>query len=1109
MTAAQPASLATMSATERRALLAQLLSGRTDQPQSYPLSFAQQRLWFLDRLNPGNPAYNIPGAFDLEGAVDVAALTEALNDIVKRHATLRTVFSESDGRPVQTVLPTLRLSLPVIDPDGEGLDERIDEARRLVDAEAATAFDLREAVIRARLIRLTPQRHILVVVLHHICADGWSLLVFNRDLATAYAARRVGDTASFTPLATDYARFSAAQRKELAGARLEHLLGFWKSTLEGLPALDLPLDRPRPALAQLRGEAIDLSLDGTLVAAARELARQESTTLYCVLLAAFRGVLARLSGQSDFAIATPVAGRTHTAIEDLIGFFVNTLPIRLDLTAARDFRDLARRTGEGMTLAQAHQELPFEKLVEELNLPRDTSRNPLVQVLFALQNAPMQPLQLDGLSTRAFPYRLPAARFDLELHLWDGRRSWTGARDVEAGLTGTLFYNSELFDRGTMTSLIAMLNAWLRSALASPDLPLSELPLLDATSHAAIIQAGDGGEAPTVDLVDMLATARSRFAQQSALRDGNGADLSYGELFDRADRLGEALHQRGLAAGQVVALMLPRGRDLVSAMLACVRSGFTFTPIDPELPPLRAAQQIALAGAAVVLRPRSSDAGGDGPPSETVEALIDGMMLRPSCVNRPATRHDAPLYIVFTSGSTGQPKGVRMPVRAFANLIATQLGRRPEPLRTLQASAVGFDVAIQEVFFTLATGGVLISAAEADRRDPKLLAELIARERIERAFLPFALLALLARAVAASGSVLATLREIITAGEQPQLTDEVRAMFVGHPGLRLINQYGPAETHVVSEEVLEGDASDWPMLPKAGRPLAGNRLYVLDRKGRPQPFGVAGELHVGGAQIADGYLGADAPAEDRFVSDPFTETAGARMYGTGDLVKMDRDGRLSFLGRVDRQVKIRGYRVEPGEIEVVVSAHPLVTDCIVMTETDQAGAVRLAAYVVTGATPPTVTTLRDWLRPRLPDYMMPACFARIDALPLSANGKVDRAALVAAGRPLAAEAARQRPPQGETEQAIAKAWQEVLGRDDIDCDRTFFDLGGNSLLLVEVHERLGRVLAVPPTIADLFQFPTIAALARHVGAVQAKSVGLRAAPGIRDRAQRMRGEVLR
>lgn len=1115
MTAAHPKpELANLSATERRALLAQLLSSRTDQPQSYPLSFAQQRLWFLDRLNPDNPAYNIPGAFDLEGSLDITALREALDDLIARHATLRTVFSETDGRPVQTVLPAFHLSLPVSDAVGDSIEARIAAARRLVDAEAATPFDLHAGVFRARLIRLAPQRHILVVVLHHICADGWSLSVFNRDLATAYAARRAGHAAGFAPLSTDYARFSAAQRAELAGTRLEHLFAFWKSNLDGLPALDLPLDRPRPAMARLRGEAIDLSLDGALVAAARGLARQESTTLYCVLLAAFRAVLGRLSGQSDFAIAAPVAGRTHTAVEDLIGFFVNTLPIRLDLAPARDFRDLVRRTGESMARAQAHQELPFEKLVEDLNLPRDTSRNPLVQVLFALQNAPMQPLQLDGLSTKAFPYSLPAARFDLELHLWDGRRSWTGARDIDAGLTGTLFYNSDLFDRGTMIGLIAMLNGWLREAMAAPDRPLSEHALLDATSRAEIIRAGDGGAAPTIDLVEMLASARSGFARQSALRDGDGADLSYEELFDRAGRLGEALQQRGLMQGQVIALVLPRGRDLVCAMLACARNGFTFTPIDPELPPLRAAQQIALAGAALVLRARSSDARDDGPPSETVNALIDGMALPPGGGSRPTTRqdaplYDAPLYIVFTSGSTGLPKGVRMPVSAFANLITTQLDRRPEPLRTLQASAVGFDVAVQEVFFTLASGGVLISAAEADRRDPARLVELMARERIERVFLPFPLLALLARAVAISGRVLPSLREIITAGEQPQLTVEVRAMFVAHPGLRLINQYGPAETHVVSEEVLEGDASTWPVLPTAGRPLPGNRLYVLDPQGRPQPFGVAGELHVGGVQLADGYHGARALSEDRFIPDPFIETVDARMYRTGDLVKMERDGRLCFLGRCDGQVKIRGYRVEPGEIEVVLSAHPLVTDCIVTSEPDKAGTVRLAAYVVTGATPPTVPMLRDWLRPRLPDYMMPASFARVDALPLSANGKVDRAALLAAGRPLIAEAARQRPLQGETEQLIANVWQAVLGRDDIDCDSTFFDLGGNSLLLVEAHDRLGHLLAVPLTIADLFQFPTIAALARHISAARSKPAGVRAAGGIRDRAQRMRGEVMR
>ncbi|MGY3453346.1 amino acid adenylation domain-containing protein [Bradyrhizobium sp. USDA 4353] len=1101
MTSARLASdLAKMSTAEQRALLTELLSRRSDQPNSYPPSFAQQRLWFLDRLNPGSPAYNIPGAFDLSGPLDVAALTEALNDLVARHAPLRTVFAEIDGKPVQTVLPTMRVTLPLVDAADE------DVVRSLVDAEVAMPFDLRAAVLRTRLIRLTPQRHVLVVVLHHICADGWSLAVFNRNLAAAYAARRSGHDPNLPPLATDYASFSVAQRTALSGARLQHLLDFWKSALAGLPALDLPLDRPRPALGRLRGDAIDVSLEPELIAAARELARQQSTTLYCVLLAAFRAVLGRLAAQTDFAIATPVAGRTDPALENLIGFFVNTLAIRLDLETALDFSDLVRRTSETMIQAQAHQELPFEKLVDELNLPRDTSRNPLVQVLFALQNAPMLPLQLDGLSTAAFPYRLPAARFDLELHLWDGRQSWTGARDVDAGLTGTLFYNSELFDRATITDLISMLKVWLTAALAKPGRPLTSYPLLDAAAQAEIIAAGDGGPAPLVDLRALLEKARERFGERCAFHDGCGPDLTYDQLYERADRIGSALAARGLAAGDVVALVLPRGRDLVAAMLACARFGFPFAPVDPELPPIRLAQQIGLAGAALVLC--ANEHGIDAAisaPSTTVPNLIDR-------AGRDAAaphdrRDDATLYIVFTSGSTGTPKGIRMPVRAFANLMTSQLAIRPQPMRTLLASAVGFDVGIQEVLFTVLTGGTLVPAPEAQRRDPLQLATLMAREQIERVFLPFPLLALLARGAVSSGQRLVSLREIITAGEQPQLTEEVRAFFMAHPGLRLINQYGPAETHVVSEDVLDGDPSQWPMLPSAGRALPGNRLYVLDPEGRPQPYGLAGELCIAGLQLADGYLGDDAYA-DRFVADPFAADAGERMYRTGDLVKLNRDGRLAFLGRRDNQIKIRGYRVEPGEIEVVLAAHPGVADCTVIAEVDAAGHRQLVAYIIASSPGLAPHSLRDWLRPRLPDYMMPARFLQLDALPLSANGKVDRAALAAVGRPFASPTPNYLAPCTETEQTIAAIWGAVLRRDDIDVDSTFFELGGNSLLLVEAYDKLMSSFAVPLAIADLFQFPTVSALARHIGTA-AQPAAVSSASGIRGRARRMRSEGLR
>ncbi|WP_315780251.1 MULTISPECIES: amino acid adenylation domain-containing protein [unclassified Bradyrhizobium] len=1102
MTAARPATdLATMSAAEQRALLAQLLSRRDDQPHSYPLSFAQQRLWFLDRLNPGSPAYNIPGAFDLSGPLDVTALTEALNDLLARHAPLRTVFAEIDGRPMQTVRPAMRVALPVVDAADE------DEARRLVDAEVASPFDLPASVIRARLIRLAPQRHVLVVVLHHICADGWSLAVFNRDLAAAYTARRHGQAPSFAPLATDYASFSSAQRAELSGTRLQDLLCFWTTALGGVPALDLPLDRPRPALARLRGDAIDLSLDATLIAEARELARQQSTTLYCVLLAAFRAVLGRLAGQSDFAIGTPVAGRTDPALENLIGFFVNTLAIRLDLEDAKSFRDLVRRTSEAMIRAQAHQDLPFEKLVDDLDLPRDTSRNPLVQVLFALQNAPMLPLQLEGLSTAAFPYRLPASRFDIELHLWDGRQSWTGARDIDAGLTGSLFYNSDLFDRETMTGLVAMLKVWLTAAVAAPDLPLAGHSLLDAAAQADIIAAGDGGPASEVDLGALLTQARVDFAGQCAYRDDSGPDLTYDQLFDRADRIGSALHARGLAAGDVIALLLPRGRDLVCAMLACARFGFTFAPIDPDLPALRLAQQITLAGAVLVLCANGHDGSADiGAERATIDELLAD--LGSGAIPPRATRRDAPLYIVFTSGSTGVPKGIRMPAGAFANLMAAQRAKHAEPMRTLQSSAVGFDVAIQEVLFTLLTGGTLIPATAAERRDPQQLARLIARQRIERVYLPFALIALLARGVVCSNQRLDGLREIITAGEQPQMTDEVRALFVRHPGLRLINQYGPAETHVVSEEVLDGDAFRWPNLPAAGRALPGNRLYVLDAQDRLQPFGMAGELCIGGMQVADGYLGPDEPSAGRFVADPFSAHDRARMYRTGDLVKLNRDGRLSFLGRRDGQIKIRGYRVEPGEIEVVLAAHPDIADCAVTAEPDESGRGQLAAYVVPRSASLTLHAMRDWLRPRLPDYMMPTRFLRLDMLPLSGNGKIDRAALALLGRPFAPPAQSQSVPRSPTEQAIAAIWRTVLRRDDVDCDSTFFELGGNSLLVVEAFDRMTSQFAVPLAIADLFQFPTVAALARHINSA-AQPAGIGAASSVRGRAQRMRGEGLR
>ncbi|QCK84371.1 amino acid adenylation domain-containing protein [Phreatobacter aquaticus] len=1094
------ADLGALSPDERRQLLARLLSRRSDQEQSYPLSFAQQRLWFLDRLHPLSPAYNIPGAFLLEGALDVAALAAALGDVVQRHATLRTTFTEEAGRPRQTVRPVSDIRLPVTDVAGATLDDRKGAARHLVDAEVALPFDLSTGpVFRASLLRLDAECHVLVVVIHHISADGWSLGLFNRDLAAAYRARLSGSPSPFGPLASDYIRFSAWQKADLAGDKLSRLLTFWTNTLAGLPALDLPVDRPRPALARQRGDSLDISLSAPLVAAATAFARAQGTTLYCVLLAAFHVVLGRLSAQSDFAIGTPVANRGRLDVEDQIGFFVNTLPMRIDTSRAGSFAAVVDIVTAASRAAQQHQDLPFEKLVEDLNVPRDTSRNPLVQVLFALQNAPMQPLQLDSLAITPFPYTLAATRFDLELHLWDGRQTWTGARDTEAGLTGSIFYNSDLFEPATVAGMADMVATLLAAALAAPNGALADLPLLSDQALRRVLAAGQGPDIAPASVPDLLRQARAAFASQPAHVEAKGEAVTYAALFERAERLAAALKLSGVGPGAVVALLMPRGRDLVTAMLAASLGGLTFAPIDPRQPAARIAQQLRLAGARFVLHEaRHADVAAAQPvPGATVEALLGGADGAIAEAEPPET---APLYIVFTSGSTGTPKGVVMSRRGFANLMAAQVRTHPEPKRTLQASAVGFDVAIQEVLFTLITGGTLVTATDDDRLDPHRLADLIDREGVERAFLPYALVNLLVGGLDGSQRVLASLGEIITAGEQPRLTAQARQVFARHRGLRLINQYGPAEAHVVSEMVLDGDPMGWPDLPAAGRPVAGNRLHVLDAKGQPVPFGVAGELHIGGAQVADGYAGLAAETAERFRPDPFSDEPEARLYRTGDLATFDHAGLLHLLGRTDSQVKIRGYRVEPAEIEILLASHPQVAACAVIAE-----ATGLSAFIVPKGTMPTASALRDWLRPQLPDYMIPARFAAVDAIPLSANGKVDAAALSARSQPLVQATAHRRLPQSETERLIATIWCKVLQQASVDCETTFFDLGGNSLLIVEVCERLRQAVDPAPSLSDLFQFPTIEALARHVASLRAAPAGVRAAATIMGRAQRMRG----
>jgi amino acid adenylation domain-containing protein/FkbM family methyltransferase len=1055
-----------------------------------PLSFAQQRLWFLERLEPGTAAYHLPTRLDLEGSLDVPALEQALSDLVDRHEALRTRFVDGPDGPEQHVAPSAPLPLDLVDLTRRPPDRRKAARDEHAREEVRRPFDLETApLLRATLYRLDETHHSLLVTTHHICSDGWSLVVLVKELAELYAAHRSGAPAPLPPLPVQYADWSAWQRAWLGGGELDRQLDHWREALRGVPALALPFDRPRPVRPTHAGDSLDVRIPGALRARLESLAREEGATLHMALLAVYGATLARWSGQDRFAVGTPVANRRTAEAEGLIGFFVNTLALPLHVDGdALTFRELLGRVRRTALGAHSHQDVPFERVVEELDPERHRGHHPLFQVLFALQNVPVDRIELPGLQVTYDEPGTGSTRFDVELFLAETERveaALPGASVAEAGdLEGLLNYSTELFDRVTMERFLESLIAGLDAVTARPDVPLRELPALTASQRRRVLhdwnapralgEAGalvhDAFERQAADHPDALA---ARFGEET---------ISYGELDARANRLAQRLRRHGAGAEGAVAVALERSIGLVVALLAVVKSGAAYVPVDPEYPADRIELLLADSRATLLL---TSDAVTDRLPQlpgvirlrPETDAADDADVPEPA----PHPSPDAPAFLVYTSGSTGRPKGVAMTHRALGNLLAWQTRASGAPLRTLQFAALSFDVSFQEIFSTLSVGAEIVLVTEEERRDPAALLRLVDRFDVQRLFLPFVALQQLAETAVEEDRFPAGLREINAAGEQLKVTPALRTFFSRLGACRLVNQYGPAETHVVTAGEVEGDPADWPSLPAIGRPVPGAPVYLLDDRGRPVPIGTPGELYAGGAAPARGYHRRPDLTAERFVPDPFSDVPGARLYRTGDVARFRSDGTLEFLGRRDRQIKVRGYRVEPGEIEAELARHPAVRQAAVRDH-DHPGGRRLAAYVTlrAGASAgPDV--LRAHLAGRLPEFLVPAAIVPLDALPLSPSGKVDRDALP---EPDWAPEADLSTPRAPEEEIVAAIFAEVLDLPSAGIHDDFFALGGHSLLATRVMSRVRRSFATEVPLRALFEAPTPARLAAEVRAAR-------------------------
>jgi amino acid adenylation domain-containing protein/non-ribosomal peptide synthase protein (TIGR01720 family) len=1048
-----------------------------DQP--IPLSSGQKRLWFLDRLMPGSTSYSVPQAVRLRGNLNVRVLERTVQELVNRHEALRTTFETSEGQPVQIVSPPRRTSVPLSDLSRLDASAREREARFLAAQEAEQPFDLsRGPLFRIRLLRLDVNDHLVVLNAHHIVCDAWSITVLLREMSVLYPAFSLGLPSPLPELPVQYADFAHWQRQWLSGEAVRGEIEYWKERLSDCRQLELPTDRPRPALQSYRGAKRSFELSPELVASLERLSLQSNATLFMASLALFQLLLARYSGQEDIVVGSPVASRPRPEVEGVVGFFLNTLALRTDLSRDPTFRELLGRARATTLEAFDHSDLPFEVLVEELVSERDLSREPLIQVLFVTFSPQQTQLPESrapgGLSLAPFPVESGTTKFDLTCFL------------TRHG--GSLEYNLDLFDGTTIERMGAHLRSLMEAVASDPDRRLSELSLLTRPERHQLLEEWSRSRATAPQASGSLYALFERQVDRSpeavALVFGEH-QLSYAGLASRVDRLSRHLRDNmGVGPETRVGICMERGGQMIAALLAVLRAGGAYVPLDPQYPSDRLAFMLDDAEVGVSLTRR--ELSDRVPASRARPVYLDDDWSEPAAAgdrwSAPEAEPDNPAYVIYTSGSSGAPKGVAMGQRGLVNLIHWQIhgATGGSQARTLQFASLSFDVSFQEIFSTLCAGGTLVTMTESSRRDPAELLRCLDLDRVERLFVPFVALSQLAESAHGSRLVPRSLREIITAGEQLQTTPALRWLMEQLPEGRLHNQYGPTESHVVTALPLSRAPEEWSFLPPIGRPIWSADVYALDESLSPVPARVPGDLYLGGAALARGYLGLPELTAERFLPHPFSVDPGGRLYATGDRARWRADGNLEFLGRADDQVKIRGFRVEPAEVEAALATHPAVRQAAVVARRNQRNDNELVGYVVFdphASELPKAGELRRHLSGTVPDYMVPSSFVTLDALPLTPSGKLDRRRLPAPERARPELEQVLVAPRTPLEAELARLWSEVLSIDLVGIHDDFFELGGHSLLATQLVSRMRDRFQVELPLRELFEARTVAGVA--------------------------------
>ena len=1035
----------------------------------YPLSVSQQGLWFIHQLNPDTATYNIPIVINLKGSVNQTILQKCLNEIVRRHEALRTSFTLNNGQPVQVINQAEPLTLAVEDLRSLPESERSRVTERLTTEFIQKPFDLSsKSLIRAKFAQISHKNYHLIIVLHHIIADGWSIGILIKELVGLYDAYSKNEVPQLPELPIQYRDFLNWQRKSIDSERTQPLLTYWKQKLQGeLSVLNLPTDRPRPPVQTFKGAIAKLVLPQTLRQELKDLSRQQGVTLFMTLLTAFKILLYRYTGQTDIIVGSPIANRNKAEIEQLIGFFVNVLVLRTELSDEPSFQELLARVKSTALEAYVHQDLPFEKLVEELQPNRDLSYNPLFQTMFVLQNVPIPNLDLPDVSVSYEEGYNGTSKFDLTLFM----------EDSQEGLVATCEYNTDLFNANTINRLLGHFQTLLSSIVKDPQQCISELPLLTAPEVQQLLVEWNDTEKdyPQDKCIHQLFEEQVEKTPSDIAVIFGQQQLTYQELNSRANQLAHYLRQQGVKSDTVVGICMERSIEMVVGLLAIMKAGGAYMPLDPAYPKERLAFTLSDSQVSVLLA--NSHLVNDLPPHSAQLVCIDTDSTKfdeyssSNVVGNTIPENLA--YVIYTSGSTGKPKGVQIPHSAVVNFL-TSMGQNPGLRKEdvlLSVTTLSFDIAALELYLPLIVGARLVLVnQEAIADGTQLLKELVSND------------------VTVMQATPATWRILVGAGWKKnsmkilcggEALDSSLAHQLRERGQEVWNLYGPTETTIWSAALdVKYHEQEQGMSP-IGSPIANTQLYVLDSHQQLVPVGVRGELHIGGFGLARGYWNRAELTAEKFIPNPFAQ--GTRLYKTGDLVRYLADGKIEFLGRIDHQVKIRGFRIELGEIEALLQQHPQVQETVVISREDTLNDCRLVAYIVTREnTKPSVNELRGFLKQKLPEYMLPSAFIVLDTLPLTPNGKIDRRALPAPDNQRPELTATFKPPQSETEQQIGKLWQEVLHLDKVGINDNFFDLGGNSLLMLQVNNKLRAILQRDISVVTMFQNPTIYSLAEYL-----------------------------